>query len=40
MKTVEVLWNAAPAGLKPADGEVHGLSTPLDVLQNGSNRPR
>ena len=31
MKTVDVLWNAAPAGLKPADGEVHVFSRTLDV---------
>lgn len=31
MKTIEVLWNAAPDGLKPADGEVHVFSAPLDI---------
>lgn len=31
MKTVDVLWNAAPSGLKPADGEVHVFSAPLDI---------
>lgn len=31
MKTVDVLWNAAPRGLKPADGEVHVFSAPLDI---------
>ena len=31
MKSVEVLWNDAPAGLKPADGEVHIFCSPLDV---------
>ena len=31
MKPAPVLWNAAPAGLKPADGNVHVFSAPLDV---------
>lgn len=31
MKTVDVLWNAAPGGLKPADGDVHVFCSPLDV---------
>ena len=31
MKTVDVLWNTAPAGLKPADGKVDVFYAPLDV---------
>jgi 4'-phosphopantetheinyl transferase len=31
MKPVELLWNAAPGGLKPADGKVHVFSALLDV---------
>lgn len=31
MKPVDAMWNAAPGGLKPADGNVHVFSTLLDV---------
>ncbi|MCL4176651.1 MAG: 4'-phosphopantetheinyl transferase superfamily protein [Verrucomicrobia bacterium] len=31
MNTVDVLWNAAPGGLRPADGNVHVFCSPLDV---------
>jgi 4'-phosphopantetheinyl transferase len=31
MKTIDVLWNAAPGGLKLADGNVHVFSAPLDI---------
>jgi 4'-phosphopantetheinyl transferase len=31
MKPAEVLWSAAPGGLKPAVGKVHVFSVPLDV---------
>lgn len=31
MKKVELLWDAAPVGLKPVDGEVHVFLAPLDI---------
>jgi 4'-phosphopantetheinyl transferase len=33
MKPVDVLWNATPGDLKPADGNVHVFSAPLDVTE-------
>ena len=31
MKPADVMWNAVPSGLKPADGDVHMFSAPLDL---------
>ena len=36
MKPPDLLWNAAPGGLKPADGNVHVSSVQLSMfLQSG-----